>query len=502
MHSWLTTGRFWLVVIAAAFLLRLPALNNRFYSNDEASYSAIAARLVDGGTMYVDAIDHKPPAIAWLYAGVFRVAGLYQLVWLRVLLALTVGITGICIAELAASLTGDEIARIAGLVYVALSVTGFAPNTQAANTELFLNLPLTLAAIAMLKQSHSTHATRAFAWSLGAGVATAVAALFKYQSALAGVAWLLAVFVPRRAPKPLSAVAGLAVGFGGVITALLLGFLISGHLDAFLFWGWRYNFQYIASMPFDRQLVRFVLEALPVAAGWLPALLLLAFARRQHLAIAWLWFGGMAAAVCVGGRFFGNYFLMLAPPLAVLAGAALPSLRSERPRLVRPFAAGTLILAILSVVAVPIWDRLVPSTALDDARYRDAAEWIASHSKDGDRLLVWGDSAQIYVYSRRRMGTRFAFTNYQTGTIWGTGAIPGMPGPTMPARSVPRAWDELLADMQHDPPSLIADAAAGGLHNFGGLELEQFPQLWTIVHAHYRYETTRAGIRMYRHNPE
>ena len=50
MNTWLTTSRLWLVVIAVAFVLRLPALNDRFYSNDEATYSAIAAKLVAGGT--------------------------------------------------------------------------------------------------------------------------------------------------------------------------------------------------------------------------------------------------------------------------------------------------------------------------------------------------------------------------------------------------------------------------------------------------------------------
>ncbi|HET9833229.1 MAG TPA: hypothetical protein VFP91_16020, partial [Vicinamibacterales bacterium] len=111
---------------------------------------------------------------------------------------------------------------------------------------------------------------------------------------------------------------------------------------------------------------------------------------------------------------------------------------------------------------------------------------------------VWGDSAQLYVYSRRLMATRFAFTNYHAGIIWGTNAIPGSAHPAVPSLVVPRAWTELLDDIARTPPALIADAAAAGLHDFEGHELEQYPQLWTIVHAHYRYETTRSGIRIYR----
>jgi hypothetical protein len=488
-----------LAIAIVAFALRLPAIHDRFYSNDEATYSAIAAKLLSGGTMYVDAVDHKPPGIAWLYAGAFYLTGAYHLRGVRVLLAATVALTGIAVAELAASMSGQGVARIAGFLYVMLTATGFAPNTQAANTELFLNLPLTIAASAMLAHSRATRMTQTLTWTVIAGVATAAATLFRYQAALAGVAWLLSLWVPRRTSHPLTAAASLALGFGGAAAALIAGFWMRGHLDAFLFWGWRYNFQYISAVPWRRESVRFVLEALPIAAGWLPTLVMIAFARRKPMTLAWLWLAALCVAVCIGGRFYGNYFLMIAPPLAVLAGAGVAMLVSaERRRFLAWLAAGTVSLAIVSTLAVLVWDRLDPSPAVDDLQYRDAAEWIATHSTTGDRLLVWGDSAQIYVYSRRLMGTRFAFTNYQTGTIWGTAAFPGTPGPTTPSLAVPRAWDELLDDMRHTPPALIADAAAAGLHNFKGLEMENFPRLWDVVRANYRYETTRGGIRIYR----
>jgi len=488
----------WVAIAIVAFALRLPAFHDRFYSNDEATYSAIAAKLLAGGAMYVDAVDHKPPGIAWLYASAFRLTGTYHLRAIRVLLASTVALTGIVVAELAASMTGDGIARIAGLLYAMLTATGFAPNTQAANTELFLNLPVTIAAFTMLAQSRATRLTQVFLWTVLAAVATAAATLFRYQAGIAGVAWLLSLWLPRRTSHPFTAVAGLALGFGGAAAALVAGFWMRGHLDAFLFWGWRYNFQYISAMPWRRESVRFVLEALPIAAGWLPVLVMVAFARRTPMSIAWLWLAAMCVAVCIGGRFYGNYFLMMAPPLAVLAGGGVATLVSaERHRLLAWLSGAAVCLAVVSTLAVLVWDRLDPSPAADDLQYRDAAAWIATHSASGDRLLVWGDSAQIYVYSQRLMGTRFAFTNYQTGTIWGTAAIPGTPDTTTPSLAVPRAWDELLVDMTHAPPAVIADAAAAGLHDFHGQQMENFPGLWNVVRANYRYETTRGGIRIY-----
>jgi 4-amino-4-deoxy-L-arabinose transferase-like glycosyltransferase len=500
VNTWLTASRWWLVVIAVAFALRLPAFNDRFYSNDEATYSAIAAKIVSGGTMYVDAVDHKPPGIAWLYASMFRMDGLYRLRGIRVLLAATVALTGVAVAELTAALTGEPAARAAGLLYVVLSATGFAPNTQAANTELFANLPLTLAAIAMLKLSRAKRASHVWTWTLAAGIATAGATLFRYQAAIAGAAWLLSLVVPRRQPHAVTAAMGLAIGFGVSAAALVGAFWLTGHLDDFLFWGWRYNFQYIASVPVREEMIRFAIGTLPIVAGWLPAIALAASARHRDLTLAWLWLAAMCVALSLGGRFFGNYFLIAAPPLAVLGGAGATWLYAVgRRRLLTLLSLSVAALGIVSVLAVVVWDRLDPSPAIVDATYRDAGSWIGAHSAPADRIFVWGDSPQLYVYSHRLMATRFAFSNYHTGTIWGTNPIPGSPHPAVPSLAVPRAWTELLDDFDHVPPALVVDAAAGGLHDFDGLELEKYPQLRDIIQAHYRYETTtRGGIRIYR----
>jgi len=484
--------------VVVAFALRAPAIRHRFYSNDEATYSALASKLLASGTMYTDAVDHKPPGIAWLYAGIYGLSAPYQLPYVRFVFIALVTLTGILLGELAAGLAGDSRARVAGVLYVVLTATGFAPNTQAANTELVLNAPLTLAAAATVALLRQKERNQALLWGIAAGAATGVASLFRYQAALAGLAWLASLGASRPPTHRIAGAGGLAIGFAGVAGALVGGFATTGHLDAFLFWGWRYNFQYIAAVPVQRQAARFAAEAAPIALMWAPAIVL-ALAARRRVGLVWLWAAAMAIAVCIGGRFFGNYFLMLTPPLAILAATGLLVLYdSDRRRRAVWLAATTAVFALVSVVAAAEWDRIKPDSKRDDDRYRAAGEWIASHSRPEDRLLVWGDSAQIYVYSRRVMGTRFAFTNYHTGIIWGTSATPGSPDVAVPSSVVPRAWSELLDDMHREPPAFVADAGAAGLHNFEGEGLEKFPELWDIIRTQYRYETTQGGIPIYR----
>jgi 4-amino-4-deoxy-L-arabinose transferase-like glycosyltransferase len=487
-----------LLIVAATLILRAPGWRDRFYSNDEATYSALAARVLSGGVMYADAVDHKPPGIVYTYAAVFRIAGTYALPAVRVLVAALVALTGIALSALAVNLTGHADAGIAGLLYVLVSATGFAPNTQAANTELMLNCPLAIAALLLAGCLRQQDRAGAFLWAAGAGLCTGAAALFKYQGGIALLAWALALVWHRRRSW---SIAGLACGFAIPLTAVVAAFAAAGRLDALLFWGWSYNFQYIAALTFRTKAIRFITETVPIAAMWLPILALASFARRgtSGTSLVWWWCAAMGVAVSIGGRFFGNYFLMTAAPLSVLAGAGLAELREARPRLARTLLTAAVIFASASGLAAIFWDRVEPSERVVDEAYRAAGNWIREHSAPDDRLLVWGDSAQIYVYAGRLMATRFAFTNYHTGTIWGMVTWLGRQGPTTPALAVPRAWDELLDDMATTPPAFIADAAAGGLHYFDGQSIDRFPRLWSIVSTRYRYVANPGGIAIYRY---
>jgi hypothetical protein len=484
-------------IVLTAALVRLPALRERFYSNDEATYSALAAKLLSGGRMYVDAIDHKPPGIATLYAAIFRLAGVYHMIPVRLVLIAVVAATGIALAELAVVLTGDRRARIAGLLYVLASATGLPDNVQAANAELFLNLPSSLAALAAARLPAARGALRAGLLGITAGALTGGAALFKYQAALAGLAWLWPLVRMRGRPATsVSAAAGMAAGFCLVAAGLLGHYARSGELGAFVFWGWRYNLDYIVAVPLGRQAYRAVAQTAVIAVFWLP---LVAFALRagRRPQLAWAWAATMAVAVSIGGRFFGNYYLLLLPPLAILAASGAVTLLDRGARIrCRAIGVAAASLSVLSAVATLLWYDLRPSVREDDARYRAVGEWIRAEARPGDRLLVWGDSAQIYVYSGCVMGTRFAFCNYHTGKIWGTGA--DLPNAKVDlSRIVPRAWQELFGDLQNAPPAFIADAAAGGLHGFDGCSLDRYPELWRLVQAKYRIKAVVAGVPLY-----
>src|SRR5262249_3399686 len=83
----------WLV-LGITTLTRLPAFFVALYSNDEATYSALAVRILSGALPHAGAVDHKPIGMELTYAAVYAIVGPYRLVWVRALLVLVVAATG------------------------------------------------------------------------------------------------------------------------------------------------------------------------------------------------------------------------------------------------------------------------------------------------------------------------------------------------------------------------------------------------------------------------
>ena len=485
------------LLLAAALLTRLPAFFTSFYSGDEATYSALAVRLLDGALPYLGAVDHKPVGIAILYAGIYSLFGANHLWAVRAALVLAVALTGAVVGLIAERLHGDRSARVAGLLYVLASAWGVPGDVQAANTELFLNLPLALAGL-LVADARARGPRRERLFYLAAGLLTAVAAAFKYQAGLAGIAWAVAAaFEAGTLRARASRLALLAAGFAAAAAGYLATFAAKGIWSDFLFWGWGFNFRYITTLPAREMALNGLKYSALVALFWLPILLLVG--RRSVCGaagrVAAPWLGATLAAASVGGRFFPHYFLMALPPLSLLAAApAREQVARWRPRASAAIGAA---FAVLALVAAAQWYALKPRLTQYDRAYRELGAYIAATTAATDRVFVWGNSPEIYFYSDREMGTRFPFCNYQTGKIWGS-PLDDVNATGTEAHIVPEAWDELLADLRSDPPSVIVDAGAGRLDRFDRHPIGRYPALASFVGRNYALDRLVGGVPVYR----
>jgi hypothetical protein len=154
------------------------------------------------------------------------------------------------------------------------------------------------------------------------------------------------------------------------------------------------------------------------------------------LAIAWL-AATLIAIAANGARMYATYFLPTGPPLALLVGSLFD--RSAGRTLNPQRLLNTAIVVLAGIVAVHSHypDRLVRYTAADIAQLRgtapragylemfggyangrgysarandELASYLRTHSRDDDRLYVFGMAPAVYFDARRLPANRFVWT--------------------------------------------------------------------------------------------
>jgi hypothetical protein len=503
-----THRRLALVLLALALALRAPVFFQVFWNGDEATYAALANAVLGGHTLYVGAVDHKPPLVVLTYAGVLGAAGRSAVQAVHALSVLVVAATGWLLAWAGRRLgLNRRAAAMAGGAFVLFSAFGPPQDALAANAELFMLLPSAAALAVAASASREPARVRSVAWGM-AGILVALAALYKYQGAAVLVPVLVlategavAPIAWRRVATALAAAAALPIG---VVT----WYGLAGHLDDLLFWAWTYPLRYAGALGPGDALARAVRGTL----GWgVPCAVLIAAAvaggtrsgqdpaegPRRRALVSWL--VASVVAVAAGGRFFLHYYLQLLPPLALLAAPALAGLawtRSSR-ALRLTTALGVALPALGSWAAAALDARVRPEVAASTAVYREVGAFLDARAEHGETLLVWGNSPEIYHFARREMGTRFAFCNHLSGKIWGTAEDEA--GASEPQRRAEaEAWPMLVDDIERRRPGWIVDAAAAGLDRWQGQGLERFPVLAALVARHYVRVASVAGVPLYR----
>jgi 4-amino-4-deoxy-L-arabinose transferase-like glycosyltransferase len=323
-----------LALLAATCLLRFPALVSHPFCIDESYYSAGAAELLSGGTFFRNVVDHKPPGIYLIYALIYRLAGVFNLTAVHVVLLLVAALTAYLVGLVAEKFFDARAGRWAGMVYAAASVVGPANDFQAANTELFMNLPLVATFCLAARTWARERASHAESFAMGALVGVAI--LIRPQAAWVLLPIAIALFRRRIGLRPIALV---AIG----LTLPLL---------AMTAWLWRtdaiadavaslaYARYYTSSLPFEIKLANGTLKTLfflAIDVGLvIPAVALILRGRRDDgawqrgagcLLTSWLLASFVAAGM--GGRFYPHYFIQVLPPLAIMAARQLTTWRRE-----------------------------------------------------------------------------------------------------------------------------------------------------------------------------
>jgi 4-amino-4-deoxy-L-arabinose transferase-like glycosyltransferase len=429
--------------LAIAAVLRAPTLSNHVFNSDEAYLATEAQIIDDGGHLYADAVDRKPPIVPYLYAAVFRATGSDDLAPVRAVAILAQALTALLLAaEARRRFGGRHTDLLVGVLYLA-AATAFRPqDAQAAGFEVFM-LPLMTAAVVLGARRRPA----------ASGVVLAIATLTKQTAitALLPLAWL--AWRARRAR-------GLVLLTIAFVFPILVAAAVFGFHD-FFFWVFTGSGNYLDASG----VLGYAAGLGAKSTAWFlfgsAALVVLAAAAWPHRrddADLWLWLLAGVVAVAAGLRFFPHYYLQLLPPLALLAGRGVSACRWFTRR------AGVLLIAVLAIAPL-VWFLPSAFAARTDRNLRlalDAAAYVRAHTKPGDRVLVWGQAPEVYWTSDRRPATRFPTTAFVTG------ASGGRPADHVgPQYATPGAMRLFLDDLREHPPALIVDMSSANQRNAG-----------------------------------
>jgi hypothetical protein len=398
---------------------------------DEGEYAYIGSLLLDGIPPYARAYNMKMPGIYGLYAVVLAVFGRSAAGVHLGLLAVTT-VSTVLVFLLARRLFDARVGIGAAVAFATLSLNPHALGLGA-YAEHFV-LPAALSGALLLLRGVEDDRPALVA---AAGATLGIAFLVKQSGgvfAAFGLAWVLQQRLvardPRRAIRDAALFAAGALVPFALVCAL---FAALGLFDGFWFWTVRYALEYGSAETlaagwrnFRRSTGEILPAAWPIVALAAIAIALAAAGRdaalRRHRAFLALFAACSAAGVAAGLYFRQQYFLLLVPAAALLAGAA-PFALAGRLSGARPWLAPALATAL--VVLGPLNEAIVERGMLfqaSAARFGrelygrnpfpesiEVARYIRERSARNDRIAVIGSEPQIYFYARRPAATGYIY---------------------------------------------------------------------------------------------
>ena len=490
-----------LLFLALALLTRAPFLTVPFLDLDEAAALVGSWTLLDGGTLYLDFVDNRPPLLYGLYA-------LGQAVFGRGMLAvrLLTALVALPLTALAASAfyRHDRRGLVAGILYLVYGAAFLAHDMHSVSAEILMLLPLGWAVALLPGEDEARRPARVFATGLLVGLAVLVrqhAVLW-----LPALALVVAVAAGARG-RLLVRIALLLAGVAMPLAGCLVVFAALGAAPELVYWTLTHNIGYAAnpillSEALERaasSLLPFLIATLPLWwAAWASRSLF--DSRHQRVLVTALVVLSLPA-VFVGFRFFPHYFIPLYLPLAL--GAApwtadtVHSPLSTRGRIAVVWP--VVLLVGFTVANLVLYRGPVQVYQETSPLYRRVAVRLSDDPCRGrGPLFVWGYAPQLYAETGLPQASRFVVPQASL-----TGYVPGNRASRsgeIDTSSLVREehWDLLMADLESSRPAFVLDTAPAGLYGWDRYPLRDFPRLDRFVRSDYRAVADVDGVWIWR----
>jgi len=546
------------MVFVLTFLLRGVFFSLEYKSVDEAVYAIGGRSILQGSVPYRDIVLARTPAIFYVYALIFWVAGVNNMAAVYLFSILWSLATIYFIYRIGEKVFGETVGMYAAVAYTFYSVSNL--DFIGFNTEMLMNLPIA-AGIFLLVSSKKESI---FFWS---GFLFSLAVLSKKPAVFTLVAAFVYIilegFLRGGTRKPIFRRVVYFMAGCVIPAAVILSYLFSvGAFDEFYRWSIVFCYNYGASVPFAESMGKISSYLLPFNRWipyqiyyapdistkiWylkavLPNELLSIFTiiavfyiikkfvkagdqRRGevHKILIVLWLLSSIAGVLSGGRGFIHYHLQAFPPMVLLASYSINILWSKLTKL-SEHGSLPLTAAILKfLVAVVIGFAL--SSLLDfEAKYA-----IHTTVKFGSPIKLFCPAASIlkadlcsgfshynntYYYQPPRRLIEYIKSASTEDEIFVWGCYPEiyMKSGKNPASKYifplhavgdkdskvrdGRAYHEMLDELYEKRPELIV--TSNSPKSFRGYSLAKYPELQKFVRENYAFAKRIENYKVYK----
>jgi len=425
-NRWNRTALAIAVILLITAAVRVPLLSLPF-ERDEGEYAYLAWRMEQHELPYRDWVDQKPPGVFWVYRLALALP-MDPVVSVHFLAMIFAGASAVALFLLASRWLNRFWATGAAILWAVLSADPWMEGT-AANTEIFMVLPVILSQIALLTAAAETR-NRIFLMVL-AGALTGIAAAFK-QVAILNWICLVALYPIFAVDRKRWMGTFFFVLWSGLGMAAVAGGI------AFYFWCRHglaelvgnvltHNLEYISTIPWVTrwQLCGDTLVHLARSQALIWVFSIAGFAalaakrRLQWLLFLGVWTATGLAGVSASGYFFPHYFQQLLPCLALAAAAgaeAVESLHFGKALWFRRLLSVLLLACLPAVTLYPFLFEYSPKQAVTKiypkscfAEMPEAGQRIARATRPEDRIFIFGAEPELFFYARRASATRYIF---------------------------------------------------------------------------------------------
>ncbi len=336
-------------LVVITFLLRI-FYSGQLYEDDGLWFTA-AEEILRGKALYREIYFDKPPAIALVYAGLFKLFGAHILT-IRLFTIICSIVISIVLYLFGKQLYDKRTGLIAAAMFTVFSTTYQEGHFQGLNTDFLMALPYTAGAYLMIGARQGSLARIQSAWlAFCGGMLTGIASQINPKAAFNLVFFALFLFVAHkwhnRDDKLASPLHLFLSSLAGFATGALPFFIYIAATKSFSFywlyvwdWGARYaryhpawkiavsaltqSFDYFASNNTLLIALVFVIVSVIRRSGKKQSGTELASgAVFKADATLLVWLGVSYAGLAVGGRFFGHYFFQILPSLCLIGARGL-----------------------------------------------------------------------------------------------------------------------------------------------------------------------------------